>query len=171
MEIIHDAPEATSYVPVSEHQSQTPASFYSGPPVLYYQCSSAHLVILDSELKLSPALSKLSDNQVIGAEAATNGDSGNHQDEEVVISSVEIWVTSEYFRPSATWTHADTMLENSFFTVKRPLQDYRFHIPAYHCTLYKDSNFPRRPMRYRDSSCRSPLVMASTTTIPTTRFL
>ena len=102
MEIIHDAPQTSSYVPVSEHQSQTPASFYSGPPVLYHQCSSAHLVILDSELRLSPALSKLLENHVIGTAAATNGDSGNHQDEDVVISNVEIWVTSEYSKPSTT---------------------------------------------------------------------
>ena len=120
MEIIHEEPRASSYVPVSEHQSQTPSSFYSGPVVLYHESSSADLVILDSELASSPALSKLADDKIPSA-AATNGDAGEHQGEEIVVPGVDIWVTSEYVLNLLTARRGTllTRIVNSFSTVNR----------------------------------------------------
>jgi chloride channel, nucleotide-sensitive, 1A len=91
MEIIRDAPGTSQFVSLSEHQSQTPASFYSGPPVLHYYSPSAKLVILDSELHSSPVFSKLADTTPTD-ETLTNGDAPH----EVVIAGVDVFITSEW---------------------------------------------------------------------------
>jgi nucleotide-sensitive chloride channel 1A len=98
MEVIHDAPVLTNFVLLADHQAQTPSSFYTGPPVLYYRCTGASLSILRSDLESSPALSKLN-APATGAtsNALANGRSnGTHEDDEVVITNLDCWVSSEY---------------------------------------------------------------------------
>lgn len=93
MEVIHDAPLLSSFTPLSEHQSQTPASFYTGKPVLYHHCPNAKLLIPERELHSSPALSKLSPEAPNGT---TAGEGGAEAAGDVVIEGLAIWVTSEY---------------------------------------------------------------------------
>lgn len=62
MEVFHEAPVVSSFTSLSEHQSHTPASFYSGPPVLYHLSRNARLVISTVELR-SPAFVRLLDDQ------------------------------------------------------------------------------------------------------------
>ena len=93
MEVIHDAPLLSSFTPLSEHQSQTPTSFYTGKPVLYHHCPNAKLLISERELHSSPALSKLSLEAPNGTSA---GEDGAEQAREVAIEELAIWVTSEY---------------------------------------------------------------------------
>ena len=90
MEVIHEAPEKSTFTPLFEFQSQTPESFFS-TPVLYHQTSSARIVVLQSELDLSPAISKL---QHAGS-ASAGVDRDSEEDHEVVIDDVEVWITSE----------------------------------------------------------------------------
>ncbi|OQE92595.1 hypothetical protein PENNAL_c0007G07904 [Penicillium nalgiovense] len=96
MEATNSSPEASSFVPLAEHQSRTPSSFYSGPPVLYHHSQSCKIVILERELLATPALSALR-----GQDGASNSTaSQNEQDgdeKEVAISDVDIWVTSDKF--------------------------------------------------------------------------
>ncbi|OQE22674.1 hypothetical protein PENFLA_c012G05017 [Penicillium flavigenum] len=95
MEAINSSPEA-SFVPLAEHQSRTPSSFYSGPPVLYHHSQRCKIVILERELLASPALSALRGQGGADNSAASQ----NQQDgdeKEVVISDVDIWVTSDKF--------------------------------------------------------------------------
>lgn len=91
MEVIHEAPLESSFVPLSEHQSHTPASFYSGPPVLHYRSPGASLLVAKTEVEGNPAISKLLDSPQANGTAA-----GDDDEQDVVISGVDVWVTSEY---------------------------------------------------------------------------
>lgn len=95
METLQTAPEASTFVPLAEYQSQTPSSFHSGPPVLYYHSQRCKVVILERELVATPAL-----NALRGQQASTNGAAEAQGSEdgagnEVAIDDVETWVTSE----------------------------------------------------------------------------
>lgn len=82
---------------LAEHQSRTPSSFHSGPPVLHYHSQRCKVVILERDLVATPAL-----NTLRGAQASTNGTTeaaqASQEDEgnEVAIDGVDTWVTSEY---------------------------------------------------------------------------
>lgn len=96
MEVLREAPKVTSFIPLVEHQSATPASFYSGPPVLHYYSDRCEVLILDRDLSSVPAIAAFANGHKIQAETATNGD-GAHESEGVykTIEEVDIWVTSE----------------------------------------------------------------------------
>ena len=113
MEIIHQPPTPSSFTPLLTHQSQTPSSFYSGPPVLHHHSPSASLFFHASDLSAAPALSGLANGarrRVNGSAAAVdvavNGhgaaeeregdeDDNEDEDEEFEIEGVDVWVTSE----------------------------------------------------------------------------
>ena len=98
MEVIREAPSSDAYIPLSTHQSQTPESFYSGPPVLYHHSPSATLQIHASDVAAAPAFSGFAEgapvNHVNGS-AIANGDHEEEEDREISIPNVDIWVTSE----------------------------------------------------------------------------
>ena len=113
METVHHPPSQSDFVPLSQHQSQTPASFYDGPAILYHQSSSCTLKISKHDLKattafvgLAPGAKSTDAGQVNGHSDATltNGEHDvGHADEderseevEVEIHNVDVWVTSEY---------------------------------------------------------------------------
>lgn len=124
MEIIHRAPTSSSFTPLAVHQSQTPESFYSGPPVLYHHSPSATLLLHASDLAAAPALSGLAN----GARRSANGTSSvalnghsaaekeeerEQDDEEIEIAGVDVWVTSEcvdFFLPYPTLTSTSISL-------------------------------------------------------------
>jgi nucleotide-sensitive chloride channel 1A len=89
MEVLNTSPEVSSFVPVAEHQSRTPSSFYSGPPVLHYHSQRCKIVVLERELLASPALNALR------GENATHNASTEDDEKEVAIDGVDVWVTSE----------------------------------------------------------------------------
>ena len=93
MEIFHDPPNSSSFISLSQHQSQTPDSFYSGPPVLYHHSANAQLLILRSELVCSTALRRLALSVVIDR-IRPNGNA-DQDDNEVVLPAIDLWVTSE----------------------------------------------------------------------------
>lgn len=99
MEVLREAPKPTAFVPLPEHQSATPASFYAGPAVLHYYSDRAKVIILEHELAGAPALASLMRNSSIetSAESAeSNGDSTDVPDEKKRIANdVDVWVTSE----------------------------------------------------------------------------
>ncbi|KAJ5919662.1 hypothetical protein N7454_009497 [Penicillium verhagenii] len=104
MESLATAPEASSFVPIAEHQSRTPSSFYSGPPVLHYHSQRCKVVILESDLLANPAL-----NALRGQNATANGSPAQTDEDgessEVTIENVDVWVGSEKFvlySPSAS---------------------------------------------------------------------
>ena len=105
MELLHECPKTNSFISIAEHQSSTPSSFYTGPPVLHYHSEQCKILIPARDLTSSPALSSL-DHREVEPASATNGSIANgdsHQSEvsegseaKKVIDQVEVWVTSEY---------------------------------------------------------------------------
>ena len=94
----------TSFVPLIEHQSTTPASFYSGPPVLHYHSQRCKVIVLEGDMSKSAAVQRLAQGGV--KLNTSNGDSANGGDVEAqtlaeensvqrVISDIDVWVTSE----------------------------------------------------------------------------
>ena len=110
MEVLHTLPSASQYTPLSEHQSQTPASFYDGPAILYHHSKSCTLKIGSHDLSVAPAFKDLADGAQRSSNGHTNGYAENDEDiddetdEELEIPDVDVWVTSEY-RPSLTTIH------------------------------------------------------------------
>lgn len=91
MEPLQTAPETSAFVPLAEHQSRTPSSFHSGPPVLHYHSQRCKVVILERDLLDTPTLNALR------GESTANGDENAAADDEkeVAIEGVDTWVTSE----------------------------------------------------------------------------
>ncbi|KAJ5272494.1 hypothetical protein N7478_007619 [Penicillium angulare] len=92
MEPLRTAPEASSFVPIAEHQSRTPSSFHEGPPVLHYHSQRCKVVVLEGDLLSNPALNALR------GEVAANGTNAQADGEsEISIEDVDTWVGSEKF--------------------------------------------------------------------------
>ena len=105
MEVLQEAPKSSTFIALSEHQSATPASFYSGPPVLHYHSGRCKIVILERDLSLSTplaALARQAQDTTRTAEPVTNGNGDHSQrqedepDVQKVLDGVDVWVTSEY---------------------------------------------------------------------------
>lgn len=109
MEVLREAPKVTSFIPLVEHQSATPASFYSGPPVLHYYSDRCKVLILDRDLSSVPALAEFANGGTGETGTTTIGD-GARLDEGVykTIEEVDIWVTSEYVYALLLGTSADS---------------------------------------------------------------
>jgi nucleotide-sensitive chloride channel 1A len=107
MEVLQEVPKSDTFIPLSEHQSATPASFYSGPPVLHYHSGRCKVIILERDLNQSPALTALArkaHETPTTAEPATNGScdqgsEGGEAEKQKVFDDVDVWVTSEYAAP------------------------------------------------------------------------
>ncbi|ODH38131.1 hypothetical protein ACO22_02545 [Paracoccidioides brasiliensis] len=107
MEVLHNPPEPSSFIPLSEHQSHTPASFYSGPPILHHLSERCKIVILERELNKSAALRGLR-SHATGTEATNGAPSAgdetstpahtcasSEEDTEIVLEDIDVWVSSE----------------------------------------------------------------------------
>ncbi len=83
---IHAAPALDSFTPLSEHQEQTPTSFYNAKPVLHYHANVRAIISGDqvSNLPIFP-------------EAPAEVSEGDEADKIVsrVVESVLVFVSSE----------------------------------------------------------------------------
>lgn len=104
MEVLREPPKTSSFVPLSEHQSTTPASFYAGPPILHFHSSRCNVVILERDVGNSPPLAAFSEHARAssGANVASINGSASHVetedeglDAQKIVEDVEVWVTSE----------------------------------------------------------------------------
>lgn len=91
LELIRTAPQKETYTPLSEHQAETPGTFFGGKPVLYYHCANANLNIDAHQLASSAAFSSLLQSDTSGG--AVNGSSNG--DSQTNIPGLDVWVTSE----------------------------------------------------------------------------
>lgn len=97
LQIIRDAPSRDSYTSLAEHQAQTPGTFFGGRPVLYYQAQGAKLSIDKQHLASDSSFASLAPAQTEAtSEPVVNGNSDHADQEQVELSGLEIWVTSEY---------------------------------------------------------------------------
>ena len=92
----------TNFVPLAEHQSATPASFYSGPPVLHYYSDRCKVLILEHELSRCADLAVFAEGselQTQPSDAVVNGHSEEHGEkrssDQKQVTEVDVWVTSE----------------------------------------------------------------------------
>ncbi|KAI4254380.1 MAG: hypothetical protein L6R42_007220 [Xanthoria sp. 1 TBL-2021] len=99
MEVLNSAPTESQFTPLSTHQSQTPSSFYSGPPVLYHRSPSTTILINSHELESAPAFQKLVSPQQRSNGSAHPATEDEPEDlgHEITIRGVDIWVTSDKF--------------------------------------------------------------------------
>ncbi|KIW99379.1 uncharacterized protein Z518_11367 [Rhinocladiella mackenziei CBS 650.93] len=97
MEVLREAPKASSFIPLIEHQSATPASFYSGPPVLHYYGDRSKLIVLEHEIQPVAAFAPLLETATSQSHAngtESNGDTSATGTARVV-EDVDVWVTSD----------------------------------------------------------------------------
>ncbi|KAK6419629.1 hypothetical protein LTR81_007174 [Elasticomyces elasticus] len=80
-EVIHTAPQASDFTPLSAHQAQTPGTFFGGKAVLHYHCANTKVQIRQEELAAH-------------ADFAALGDAQTSQGGEGEIGGVTVWVTS-----------------------------------------------------------------------------
>lgn len=81
LEIVQDLPKLEDFTLLSEHQQQTPGTFFGGKPVLHLRCPSASIKISREDLELQPAIASLR-NEVLDNE------------EQIVIQDIDLWVSS-----------------------------------------------------------------------------
>lgn len=100
MEILNEPPNISSFTPLIEHQSTTPTSFYTGPPVLHYHIDRSKLIVLEHEAHSVPALAPLLEgatqqNPPSGAsDAETMNGGSTPQGKQETIPDVDVYVTS-----------------------------------------------------------------------------
>lgn len=152
MEILSEAPQVLSFVPLIEHQSATPASFYSGPPVLHYHSQGCKVLVLESDVTKSAAIQRL----VEGARDlnATNGNSSNNSNGPATeggltrrtIDNIDVWVSSESASPSQL-KHDGLMTKSTenCSSIRLPQNSvFPYHTPPLHCT--PSSHYQPLPM-------------------------
>ncbi|KAL8735755.1 MAG: hypothetical protein Q9166_000618 [cf. Caloplaca sp. 2 TL-2023] len=88
MEVLQNAPTESQFTPLSTHQSQTPSSFHSGPPVLHHYSPSTTILINSIDLAASSTFQKL----VPSSQQQTNGSSHPPREEDTEDSGHEIRV-------------------------------------------------------------------------------
>lgn len=81
---VFTAPKAEDYVPLSEHQAQTPSTFFGNKPVVYAHYSNVTLSIPTDKLQIDAAVSKFHTTP---------------SEHDSLVKNVDIWVTSEYSAP------------------------------------------------------------------------
>lgn len=102
METLTSAPELSSFVPLLEHQSSTPASFASGPPVLHYFSDRCKVIVQEDELQNAPALADLV-SKVSGPDHTNSPplkeseetDANGSYAAQKTLEDIDVWVTSE----------------------------------------------------------------------------
>lgn len=83
-EIIDRAPKLDDFTPLSEHQEQTPGTFFGGRPVIHLHCADSQLRIAKADLSAQGDFAALWDGT-----ASASGDS-----ETAELPSIDIWVDS-----------------------------------------------------------------------------
>ena len=82
---ITTAPTAEDFTPLSEHNEQTPGTFFGGKAVLHLQAPASKLQISKDDLEA---------NEAVKALVATTDDAAVGADGFVAIQDIDVWVTS-----------------------------------------------------------------------------
>jgi chloride channel, nucleotide-sensitive, 1A len=97
MEAMIEPPQSSTFIPLAEHRSATPASFYSGPPVLHYYSDRSKLLVLERDVSSNALLLPLfkdAKGTHENGDAPTNGTSAATDESQRVIEDVDVWVAS-----------------------------------------------------------------------------
>jgi len=87
---VRERPSISDFIPISDHESETPDTFFGGPPVLHAYSPTAKLLCGHSVYGDISALQRLGPEQVISTTSRSTVD----QEPEVEIDGLEIWVSS-----------------------------------------------------------------------------
>ena len=82
LRVVSSSPKPEDFTPLSDHQSETPTTFFGGKPVLYAHHAGLTLSIPRSKLQDNPAIAKF-------AVAPDFTDPEN-----AIIKDIEVWVNS-----------------------------------------------------------------------------
>lgn len=95
MEVLNEAPQISSFTPLAEYQSTTPASF-SNPSVLHYYSDRCQLLIEERELSDAPALSNLVQRASAPSHRNEGSTNGHAEDQlaQKTLESIDVFVTS-----------------------------------------------------------------------------
>ena len=83
LESIHSSSQVADFTLLSQHQEQTPGTFFGGKPVLHLHSPGARVKISPEDLETQPALASLKD-----------GDPSPDGEGQVLLENVDVWVTS-----------------------------------------------------------------------------
>lgn len=86
LELTEELPALEDFTLLSEHQQQTPGSFFGGKPVLHLRCPLATIKISREDLELQPVLANLRYEQASGGNVAG--------EEQVSIEDIDVWVST-----------------------------------------------------------------------------
>ncbi|KZF20401.1 hypothetical protein L228DRAFT_285109 [Xylona heveae TC161] len=105
VEILRAAPAASSFVALSEHETQTPETYHDNKPILHYHTSNAHVVLSKADIEEFTIASELAhgkpaleaDDTGVNGSAATNGESttSSSTSNDLVLDGFDVWVTTE----------------------------------------------------------------------------
>lgn len=95
IELITSEPAIGDFVPLAEHQAQTPDTFFHGKPVLYFHCTGALITIAKDQLDANVAISGLISSETSAAEGAPPADENAPSHSASATGTVDVWVTSE----------------------------------------------------------------------------
>lgn len=97
MEILPSLPNQSDYTLLAEHQAQTPASFYNGPPVLYLVSRHSTLLARQSDFNSIPAFTRLAgiESQAVNGHDNGTDTTARESDVDITLPDIDIWVTSE----------------------------------------------------------------------------
>lgn len=115
MQRFEGAPDVQDFVDIAVHRSQTPQSFYSEKPILYHQSFSASLSIPVADINSAPILASFANSSVLNGSRTAGDDSTDYalldQQQDVIISNVAIWVTSEHLKLYIPSHHAGVTIQ------------------------------------------------------------
>lgn len=83
-EVINRAPQLDDFTPLSDHQEQTPGTFFGGKPVLHLHGADAQLRITNAELTTQPDFAALWDGT---SHASESNETAN-------LADIDVWVDS-----------------------------------------------------------------------------
>jgi hypothetical protein len=81
---IHEAPALDSFTPLTEHQSQTPTTFFDAKPILHYHAQTARALISRGQVQNLPIFT-----------VSQTTEAGQESEDDRVVEEVEVFVTSE----------------------------------------------------------------------------
>jgi nucleotide-sensitive chloride channel 1A len=84
LETTHTAPRVEDFTPLSQHQEQTPGTFFGGSPVLHLHSPGGQIKISPEDLETQSAIASLHDE----APSVDN-------DGQAMLGNVDVWVTSQ----------------------------------------------------------------------------
>lgn len=89
LESTSQAPRLEDFTPLSEHQAQTPTTFFGARPVLHQHSSGITLSIRKADYEQSEELREL--QAPTRSSHAPNG----VEDEDIELEGLDVWVTSQ----------------------------------------------------------------------------